>query len=84
MLHPELTEAATAPARPLGTLRGAVAVRAGMRLGYLTDLADTPANRAAAVALSLVAGARDAGRASWEHAARSRLDAAEALLHLPR
>lgn len=40
--------------------------------------------RAAAVALSLVAGARDAGRASWEHAARSRLDAAEALLHLPR
>ena len=44
-------EAAAAPVRPLGTLRGAVAVRPGMRIGYLTDLADTPANRAAAVAL---------------------------------
>lgn len=40
--------------------------------------------RSAAVALSLVAGARDSGRNGWEHSARARLDAAEALLHLPR
>ncbi|UFN50422.1 MBL fold metallo-hydrolase [Roseomonas sp. OT10] len=44
-------EAAAAPARPLGEVRGAVAVTPGMRIGYLTDFADTAANRAAAVAL---------------------------------
>lgn len=38
--------------------------------------------RSAAVALSLVAGARDSGRSDWQVSARQRLDAAEALLHL--
>ena len=39
--------------------------------------------RSAAVALSLVAGARDSGRHDWAEAARGRLDAAERMLHLP-
>lgn len=46
------SEAAGAPARPLGTLRDLVSVTPGQRLAYLTDFADTPANRAAAVALA--------------------------------
>jgi ribonuclease Z len=37
---------------PLGTLRDLVEVTPGERLAYLTDLADTPANRAAAIALA--------------------------------
>ena len=41
-----------APARPLGELRDLVSVSAGQRVAYLTDLADTPANRAAAIALA--------------------------------
>ena len=48
-------EAASAPVQPLGTLRDLVGIRPGQRVAYLTDFADTPANRAAAVAL--VAGA---------------------------
>ncbi|WP_380065830.1 hypothetical protein [Dankookia sp. GCM10030260] len=39
-------------AAPLGTLRGLVEVTPGERLAYLTDLADTPGNRAAAIALA--------------------------------
>lgn len=41
------------------------------------------AARSAAVALSLVAGARDSGRADWPDQARRRLEAAERLLDLP-
>lgn len=37
---------------PLGTLRGLVAVVPGQRLAYLTDFADTPANRAVAIGLA--------------------------------
>jgi ribonuclease Z len=37
---------------PLGALRDAVGVSPGQRVAYLTDFADTPANRAAAVALA--------------------------------
>ncbi len=37
---------------PLGALRGTVEVSPGQRIAYLTDFADTPANRAAAVALA--------------------------------
>jgi ribonuclease Z len=37
---------------PLGALRDAVTETPGQRLAYLTDLADTPANRAAAIALA--------------------------------
>ncbi len=37
---------------PLGTLRDLVAVAPGQRIAYLTDLADTPANRAAAIGLA--------------------------------
>jgi len=40
--------------------------------------------RSAAVALSLVAGARDSGRRDWQSAARRRLDIAESLLGLPQ
>ncbi|QCU77615.1 aminoglycoside phosphotransferase family protein [Citricoccus sp. SGAir0253] len=40
--------------------------------------------RSAAVALSLVAGARDSGRPDWQAAARQRLDIAESLLQLPQ
>ncbi len=39
--------------------------------------------RSAAVALSLVAGARDSGRGDWRHSARARLEAAQSLLELP-
>ncbi|MCB4820988.1 MBL fold metallo-hydrolase [Roseicella aerolata] len=42
-----------APAtHPLGALRDLVEVTPGQRLAYLTDFADTPANRAAAIALA--------------------------------
>lgn len=40
--------------------------------------------RSSAVALSLVAGARDSGRRDWETSARQRLDIAESLLDLPQ
>jgi ribonuclease Z len=45
-------EAAGAPVQPLGALRDLVEVTPGQRLAYLTDFADTPANRAAAIALA--------------------------------
>jgi ribonuclease Z len=47
-----LSEAPGAPASPLGALRDLVEVTPGQRLAYLTDLADTPENRAAAVSLA--------------------------------
>ncbi len=37
---------------PLGELRDAVTVTAGQKIAYITDVADTPANRAAIVALA--------------------------------
>lgn len=46
------SEAAGAPTQPLGALRELVSVTPGQRLAYLTDFADTPANRAAAVELA--------------------------------
>lgn len=46
------SEAAGAPLRPLGALRDLVSVTPGQRIAYLTDFADTPANRAAAVSLA--------------------------------
>ena len=46
------SEARTAPALPLGALRDLVEVTPGQRLAYLTDFADTPENRAVAVALA--------------------------------
>lgn len=45
-------EAAGAPVRPLGALRDLVTETPGQRIAYLTDFADTPANRATAVALA--------------------------------
>jgi ribonuclease Z len=50
-------EPGKAPARemPLGALRELVTVAPGQKIGYVTDVADTPANRAAIV--ELVAGA---------------------------
>jgi ribonuclease Z len=45
-------EAASAPVQPLGALRDLVSETPGQRIAYLTDFADTPANRAAAVALA--------------------------------
>lgn len=45
-------EAAGAPVLPLGDLRDLVEETPGQRIAYLTDFADTPANRAAAVALA--------------------------------
>ncbi|HEV7263690.1 MAG TPA: hypothetical protein VGN83_02050 [Falsiroseomonas sp.] len=45
-------EAAAAPVQPLGALRDLVALTAGQRIAYLTDFADTPANRATAIALA--------------------------------
>jgi ribonuclease Z len=45
-------EAAGAAVLPLGALRDLVAETPGQRVAYLTDFADTPANRAAAVALA--------------------------------
>ncbi|WP_431270804.1 MBL fold metallo-hydrolase [Dankookia sp. P2] len=41
-----------APPQPLGALRELVEVTPGERLAYLTDLADTAANRAVAIALA--------------------------------
>ena len=46
------SEARDAPVLPLGAARELVEVTPGQRLAYLTDFADTPANRAAAVALA--------------------------------
>lgn len=46
------SEAAGAPRMPLGALREVVQVTPGQRVAYVTDIADTPANRAAAVALA--------------------------------
>jgi ribonuclease Z len=43
---------AGAATRPLGELRNLIEVTPGQRIAYLTDFADTPANRAAAVALA--------------------------------
>ena len=37
---------------PLGTLRDLVAVTPGQRIAYVTDIADTPANRAGAIGLA--------------------------------
>ncbi|MGG5810300.1 hypothetical protein [Falsiroseomonas sp. CW058] len=45
-------EARGAPRRPLGALRDLVGVSPGQRIAYLTDFADTPANRAAAIDLA--------------------------------
>jgi ribonuclease Z len=45
-------EAADAPTQPLGALRDLVTVTPGQRIAYVTDVADTPENRAAAVALA--------------------------------
>ncbi|MGG5818116.1 MBL fold metallo-hydrolase [Falsiroseomonas sp. HW251] len=41
-----------AAAQPLGALRDLVGITPGQRIAYLTDFGDTPANRAAAVALA--------------------------------
>jgi ribonuclease Z len=50
---PVFARASDAPrVLPLGALRGAVTVSPGQRVAYVTDMADTPANRAAAVALA--------------------------------
>ncbi|MBD0270324.1 MAG: ribonuclease Z [Acetobacteraceae bacterium] len=46
------SEERAAPALPLGALRHLVEVTPGQRLAYLTDFADTPENRAVAVALA--------------------------------
>lgn len=45
-------DAAGAPTRPLGALRDLVTITPGQRIAYLTDFADTPANRATAIALA--------------------------------
>ncbi len=45
-------EAAGAPVRRLGELRGVVVATPGQRVAYLTDCGDTEANRAKAVALA--------------------------------
>jgi ribonuclease Z len=45
-------DAPGAPTRPLGALRGLVTETPGQRIVWLTDLADTPANREAAIALA--------------------------------
>jgi ribonuclease Z len=45
-------EAAGAPTQPLGALRDLVSVTPGQRIAYLTDFADTPANRATAIGLA--------------------------------
>ena len=47
-----ITSMKGAPVLPLGALRDVVAVTPGQRLAYLTDLRDTPGNRAAATALA--------------------------------
>lgn len=47
-----IPQPAGAPPLPLSALRDLVEVTPGERIAYLTDLADTPANRAAAIALA--------------------------------
>jgi ribonuclease Z len=54
-VYERLSAAPGAPRRTLGELRDLVVVTDGQRLGYLTDFADTPGNRA--VAIELVRGA---------------------------
>ncbi|MCW8087332.1 MBL fold metallo-hydrolase [Sabulicella glaciei] len=51
-IYARRSEAVAAPRRPLGELRDLVRVTPGQRLVYLTDFADIPANRDAAVALA--------------------------------
>jgi ribonuclease Z len=52
-IYARAAEAATAPARPLGPLRReVVTVTPGQRIAYVTDVADTPENRAAIIALA--------------------------------
>jgi ribonuclease Z len=51
-VYARASEAQDAPMLPLGALRELISVTPGQRLAYLTDLADTPANRAAAIALA--------------------------------
>lgn len=51
-VYARAAEARRAPVLPLGELRELVGVTPGQRLAYLTDFADTPENRAAAVALA--------------------------------
>lgn len=46
------SEASGASVLPLGALRDLVGITPGQRLAYLTDFADTPENRAAAVSLA--------------------------------
>jgi len=46
------SEVGSALTLPLGALRDVIAVTPGQRLAYLTDFADTPENRTAAVALA--------------------------------
>jgi ribonuclease Z len=48
----ELIEAGTRP-MPLGILRKAITVTPGQKVAYVTDAADTSANRAAIIALAL-------------------------------
>ncbi len=54
-IHARPSDAAGAPVQPLGALRDLVAVTPGQRIAYLTDFADTPANRAVAVELARAA-----------------------------
>ncbi|WP_043342328.1 MBL fold metallo-hydrolase [Belnapia moabensis] len=51
-IYARASEAQNAPMLPLGALRDLISVTPGQRLAYLTDFADTPANRTAAVALA--------------------------------
>lgn len=51
-VYARASEAQNAPVLPLGALRDLISVTPGQRLAYLTDFADTPANRTAAVALA--------------------------------
>jgi ribonuclease Z len=51
-IYARKAEADTAPTRPLGALRDLVEMTPGQRLAYLTDFADTSANRAAAIGLA--------------------------------
>ena len=47
-----IADAACAPVLPLGALRGLLEATRGQRMAYLTDFADTPENRAAAIELA--------------------------------
>jgi ribonuclease Z len=51
-VYARAAEVQHAPLLPLGTLRDLVEVTPGQRMAYLTDFADTPANRAIAIALA--------------------------------